>query len=261
MTFWAGPLRSVALLLACLFLSGCFPSGSGPLDEEKEPQFLAGKNRVSTLDYPGAVECFEKALQVNPHSASAHFELACLFDRKEVDPAAAIYHYEHYLKLCPNPGNADVVKQRVMACKQALAEGVSLGPVTDRLQRQFEQVAEENKSLSEQKTRLTAELEQWRSYAARLESLTNRSAAQATAPARPTQVIPTVQTSAVFLAQAAPAASASAASGRTYTVKAGETLVLIAKKCGIKLETLMAANPHLEPRRLKVGQSLRIPAS
>src|SRR5437016_1657613 len=128
-----------------MLLSGCGPSGAGPLDEEKEPHFMAGKSRISTLDYKGAIECFEKALQVNPRSASAHFELAWIFDQKEVDPAAAIYHYDHYLQLRPRAENADTAKQRVMVCKQALAETVSLGPVTEKLQRQFEQLSEDNK--------------------------------------------------------------------------------------------------------------------
>jgi LysM repeat protein len=42
-------------------------------------------------------------------------------------------------------------------------------------------------------------------------------------------------------------------------VKAGETPSLIAKRYGLKVEALMAANPRLDPRRLRVGQSLSIP--
>jgi LysM repeat protein len=49
--------------------------------------------------------------------------------------------------------------------------------------------------------------------------------------------------------------------GKTHTVAAGETPMAIAKKYGIRLESLMAANPRLAPRRLRVGQSLSIPAS
>src|SRR4051812_30044747 len=94
----AGAVLLFGLILA---LSGCDRYARTQLDEEKEPHFLAGKSRVSTLDYKGAIECFEKAIQVNPQSASAHFELGWLFEEKESDPAAAIYHYEHYLKLRP----------------------------------------------------------------------------------------------------------------------------------------------------------------
>src|SRR5579862_1496047 len=120
MTFRVGFFRCLRVAAICVTLSGCGPSGAGPLDEEKEPHFLAGKNRISTLDFKGAVQCFEKALQVNPESAAAHFELAWIYDEKEVDPAAAIYHYDHYLRLRPGAQNADLAKQRITICKQAL---------------------------------------------------------------------------------------------------------------------------------------------
>jgi LysM repeat protein len=48
---------------------------------------------------------------------------------------------------------------------------------------------------------------------------------------------------------------------RTHTVKAGETPTVIARKYGVKVDALMAANPRLEPRHLKVGQTLNIPAA
>src|SRR6188474_2765693 len=76
--------------------SGCTPVASTQLEEEREPHFLEGKSRVNALDYKGAIESFEKALDVNPRSASAHFELGWLLDEKEPDPAAAIYHYQHF---------------------------------------------------------------------------------------------------------------------------------------------------------------------
>src|SRR5881227_1449162 len=112
MKFSAPQIRFAALGLACAFLSGCLPAGQSQMDEEKEPHFLAGKSRVNAMDYKGAIESFEKALEVNPKSASAHFELAWLSDQKDADPASAIYHYDHYLKLRPAAGNAETVKTR-----------------------------------------------------------------------------------------------------------------------------------------------------
>jgi LysM repeat protein len=266
MTFWAGFFRSAQCFLACAVLSGCLPASSSPLDEEKEPHFLAGKGRVSTLDYKGAIECFEKALQVNPQSASAHFELAWLFDVKEQDPAAAIYHYDHYLKLRSNAGNADLVKQRVMACKQALAETVSLGPVTEKMQRQFEQMTETNKCLLEENKQLREALEKWSSYAARLQTLTNPVVVQAQSPmaTRAVRPIPATRISMIASTSASLATGAAGTSSpavHTHTVKSGETPSVIARKYGVKLEALMSANPNLDPRRLRVGQILRIPAS
>ena len=165
MTFSVGLFRIASLLLAGLMLSGCLPSA--PKDEEKEPYFLAGKSRVNTMDFKGAIESFEKAVEVNPKSAPAHFELGWLYDQKDSDPAAAIYHYERYLKLSPNSGKEEMVKTRILACKQQLAQTVSLGPVTEKQQREFEKLVEENKRLHE-------DIEKWRAYAARLQELTNQ---------------------------------------------------------------------------------------
>jgi tetratricopeptide (TPR) repeat protein len=125
MTFSVGLFRTALLLLAGCVLGGCAPSAPG--DEEREPYFLAGKGRVNSMDYEGAVKSFEKAVEVNPNSAPAHFELAVLYDTRESDPAAAIYHYQRFLELLPNSGKADMVKTRILACKQQLAQTVYVG--------------------------------------------------------------------------------------------------------------------------------------
>jgi len=49
------------------------------------------------------------------------------------------------------------------------------------------------------------------------------------------------------------------ASGKTHTVKSGETPGAIAKKYGVKVDALLTANPRLDPKRLQVGQTLNIP--
>jgi LysM repeat protein len=262
MTLWASLSYSALAVLAALALSGCVPSAQSQADEEREPHYMAGKNRASTLDYKGAIESFEKAIEVNPHSSAAHFELACLFDQKESDPAAAIYHYESYLKLRPEAGNADVVKQRIMTCKQELARNVSLGPLTERQQRELEQQVEENKKLSDQIKRLNEELDKWRAYGARLPGATNQ-AAPALSPTRFATATPALSGTGTD-AVVANSRSVSAVTGptnRTHTVKAGETLSVIARKYGVKVDALQTANPRVDPRKLQVGQSLSIPAS
>ena len=247
--FSVGRFCTALLLLAGCMLGGCLPSAPG--DEEKEPYFLAGKGRELTMDFKGAIESFEKAVEVNPKSAPAHFELGWLYDEKEPDPAAAIYHYERYLKLLPNSAKEDMVKARVLACKQQLAQTVSLGPVTERQTRELEQLAEETKRLRE-------ECANWRAYALRLQALTNQSAAtlpvtRATQPPVSAQPAP-----ADSVIPVRPTATPTATS-RTHIVKAGESPILIARKYGVKLEALNASNPKLDPRRLQVGQALIIP--
>src|SRR3984885_8130345 len=113
MSFW---IRFLFVAWVGVALSGCEP-GESQLDEKKEPHYVLGESRVNAMDYQGAIEAFEESLEANPHSASAHFELACLYDEKISDPAAAIYHYQQYLKYNPNAENAEIVTQRINSCK------------------------------------------------------------------------------------------------------------------------------------------------
>ena len=46
---------------------------------------------------------------------------------------------------------------------------------------------------------------------------------------------------------------------RTYTVKSGDTMDAIAREHGVSVSALRAANPGVEPRRIRPGQVLRIP--
>jgi tetratricopeptide (TPR) repeat protein len=256
MTFSVGVFRTTLFLLASLALSGCLDSTQSQMDEEKESHFLMGKSRVSAMDYPAAIESFEKALEVNPRSAAAHLELACLYENRELDPAAAIYHYQQYLKFRPNAENTDIVNQRILAMKQELVKTVWLGPVTERQQREFERLVEENK-------RLNDELEKWRAYATRLQALTNPPSPALTArQSQPvTSVTPLVANpGSSNLTTIARSSVTPVASPRTHIVQAGETLSIIARKYRVRLEALKAANPRLDPRRMRVGQTLIIPS-
>jgi LysM repeat protein len=53
---------------------------------------------------------------------------------------------------------------------------------------------------------------------------------------------------------------APAAGGSEYVVAKGDSLAKIAKKNGVTLKALQAANPGVVPTKLKVGQKLTIPA-
>jgi LysM repeat protein len=259
MTFSAGFLRCAPWLLAGVLVSGCLRSVQSRQDEEKESHFLLGRSRVGAMDYQGAIEAFTKALEVNPRSAAAHFELACLYENREADPAAGIYHYQQYLKLRPKAENAEFVNQHIYALKQELAKTVSLGPVTERQQREFERLVEDNR-------RLSAELEKWRASATRVPALTNQPS-PAIQPGRSAKSASPAQRPKADAA--APGAANSgmlpvAAAGgtqRTHAVQAGETPTVIARKYGIRVDALMAANPRMDARRLRVGQTLNIPAA
>ena len=122
MSFWGRFNLCILVAASLTVMNGCMPSDSSQLDDEKEPHFVAGKSCVNAMDYPGAVEAFTESLEATPRSAAAHFQLACLFDTKVSDPAAAIYHFQEYLRLNPKADNASVVNRpRVSAAVNILA--------------------------------------------------------------------------------------------------------------------------------------------
>jgi LysM repeat protein len=250
--------RTALAMLCAATLCGCLPSGQNQQEEEKEPHFLAGRGRVNSMDYKGAIESFEKALEVNPRSASAHFELGCLFADKEPDPAAAIYHYEQYLKLRPAADNREMLKQHIFRLKQDLAKAILPLPTTPGLQREFEQLADENR-------RLRDEVEKWRAYYASSGAVRTNTPVSPVPGARVASGSNSVPLTASAPARQNPADSnrvnpGAAGSARMHTVKAGENPTAIARKYGVKLDALMAANPGLDPKRMKAGQTLNIPS-
>lgn len=254
------------------------------MDEEKEPHFVLGKSRVEAFDYPGAIEAFEESLEANPHSAQAHYQLAMLYENQDAvaDPAAAIYHYQQYLKYDPKADNADLVAQHVATCKQKLAENVLQLPSTPAVQQQLEKLTEENRRLHDQ-------LAQWQAYyAAQQAAKTNpptpqnsynytpQQQAQVTSQT-PDDVTP-LPTTGNTTSTSGTSNTLNTASSRhnstssknnsmtskiskshSHTVAYGETLASIAKRQGVSIVAMEEANPSVNPKKLKVGQVLNLP--
>jgi LysM repeat protein len=66
-------------------------------------------------------------------------------------------------------------------------------------------------------------------------------------------------TEAASLEPEASAEPSTAAGGTTYTVKAGDNMIKIAKKFGVTVVALKAANPTVEPTKMRIGSVLVIP--
>lgn len=260
-------LRCPALLsLIYLALSGCSPTPEAQLDEQKNPHYQAGREKLSALDYKGAAESFERALEDNPRSALAHFELGVLFDEHENDYAAALYHYNKALKLRPNDHPADIIRQRIPACKQELVKADSLAIVNPGALRETERLREENLVLRKQVEQLQAQLgirrpaglpsEAMARVAAR--DLTTSLSGLTNTPADPGAFGSARSQSDN---ESPRPGSAAGSRARTHTVKAGETPYSIARQYRVKLDALMAANPGLDPKRIRAGQLLNLPSS
>jgi len=259
-------MLSGMFLLLCLGFSGCDPA-EGRMEEQKNPYFIAGKERAAERDYKGAIDAFEKALEANPRSAQAHFELGVLYeqhsDQKEEDFVAAMFHYGQAIKLRPNDYPADNARQRVASCKRELVKAESLAPVAQNLMRELEKLKEENQTLRKQ---LESASSQFANRApVQVKTLSNRTdiivpTSRSTKP--PTNVASTLN----WTSPASPdhqrvTPLPAVAPARTHTVKAGDTPYSISRQYHLKLETLMAANPGLDAKRMKIGQVVNLPAN
>ena len=125
----------LAILIAIIALVwvGCEPTGGAVNAEDKEPHFLEGRRQMQQRDFEGAERSFHKALEANPRSALAHYEIGLLYLTRKSDPAAAIYHLQRYLSLKPNAPKGKVVQGQIEALKGDLARGYTrLAPARTR---------------------------------------------------------------------------------------------------------------------------------
>jgi LysM repeat protein len=252
-------IRLVLALCAGLVLCGCQQTSSGVADEEKEPQFLIGRNQVNAMNFSGAIEAFERALEMNPRSSAAHFELGWLYAEKQTDEAAAIYHYQQYLKLHPGANNAEMIQQHILRLKQELARAALPIPPSSDIQRQMENLAAENR-------RLQGEVDQLRRTLAQ-SSESNRPVAgssnvsRVSNPATSLGVATTVGRPVTSLPDGGASArlASNAASSQSHRVKPGETPASIARQYRVSLDALLGVNPGLNPKRIQIGQSIMLP--
>jgi tetratricopeptide (TPR) repeat protein len=259
------------MLLLCGALCGCFPPTETKIDESKNPYFLEGKARVKARDFKGAIEAFEKALEVNPQSALAHFELGYLYEQhseqSESDYINAMFHYQQVVKIRPaGIYPHDNAKVRIASCKQELVKAESIAPVYYAMEREMQKLKDENQSLRRQ-----------------VEAAQPRVASPAAAPASPSvaqlgSASPSSYLSAPTNAmpgrnesqQSARGAAATspeyitplpfrAGNARMHVVKDGETPASIARFYRVRLDSLMSANPNLNPKKMRAGQTIKVP--
>jgi len=259
MKFSAWLFRCALALVLCALVNGCVPPSQGQTDDEKEPHFIEGKHSLNTYDYTGAIAEFEKALEANPRNASAHFELGILYEKPDVepDPSAAIYHYKKFLKLRPDADTAKAVRDRITNCEQDLAKAVLPLPSSPSLQHDLEQLILKNKELQ-------TEVDQWRAWYKAQQ--TNRAPQQAISvpqiqSTQSVQYVEPVQTVRTNPTPGIPRVETHnpAHPTTTYIVQPRDTLASISRKFNVKLPALVAANPGLDARKLRPGQSVNIP--
>lgn len=164
----------MATALAVL-ISGCGGKSDIAQAEQKERgsalyrQAFAAE-QAGNLDE--AIRLFNKVLIEEPHSFSAHFQLATLLHDHAEDYIGAIYHYKQYLYLRPDSEKSTLAQERIRIAEQLLApqllrkvgdsvQGISQAHLlneNDRLNRIITKLEGEKSVLLEAKTTTDAEL-------------------------------------------------------------------------------------------------------
>ena len=162
--------RLLVSLSLVFSLVACSQFKRSNVADEKDPYYLEGERRQSGLDYEGAIQSFERALQSNPNNAAAHFRLGGLYSDKKKDFAAAIYHYQKHLNLYTNSPRADQIVQQINYCKRELARGHSIAFASTEVQRQMERLTMTNEIYAKRIQELEAELARGPRYITNIET-------------------------------------------------------------------------------------------
>ena len=275
---------------ASLALVGC--NLADKEDNSSNPHYRQAQEDIDNNNPAGAVADYESALGENPKLAGAHYSLGLLYGDKLNDPVGAIYHFKRFLELAPDSDKAPQVKALIDKESQAFAASLPNSPTQNA--DDYARLQADNATLKKQvddATRTIARLQaQLGKHHGHLLTATDTSAvapsASATpivpvstdaeaAPAPPTNAAPAAPMRATAVDTNSPDVNAPAAPGttnapastgpaRSYTVVKGDSFWKIAKKMypgdtKNGEDKIIAANPGLDPKKLKIGQVLVIP--
>ncbi len=280
MVRWGLRVGGSVVLGLSLLVSGCGWLERAAGDPKQEAHYMQGENLRRSSMYVPAREAFQKAIEINPANYFAHQELGDLYYQYFNDPGTALYHYRRYLEIGQRVNGRTFTDPTTETCIQGsefkLAERVVARLARERSTVELDQLKRENDALRQQLTEAQRQL-QIRALEARnavgtgagSDAVRTPSGSGTTPPppvnnpttnrppTRPTGLVqpepPRVHT------PPSTPTPPPAPAPRTYKVKSGDTPMTIARANGIGLPALLAANPGLDARRLKVGQTLQLP--
>jgi len=176
--------------------------------------------------------------------------------------AAAVYHYQRYLRRRHDDPRADDIRRRVTNCTQRLATTVPLVIRSETIARDLEAVRRENQNLRAQVTSLLGQVAYWSNEVRRIALIADRAVDRPASSefddrgARDVSQNPGARDSGTTRASDAASRPRIA---RTHRVVPGDTLHRISRQYGVSVQALRDANPGVNERRLLPGKYLRIP--
>lgn len=252
------PLAGALLAVIALVGAGCDlwrPHGA----EDREPNYIAGKNYALQGDTENAIRAYDRAVDANPSNAAAHSELGFLCLEKKRDFALAIFHFRKCQQLRADRKQAvdPVIEGALRQAQIQLALEFSHELTQNQTQGEVDFLKRRNLELQAEVNQLTARL-------GTLPPPAIVAPPASTGATNPPPAASTARPAGNNPAHAPaparrPADAASIPAARIHVVRAGETPASIARRYGLSARQLLEANPRLDARRLRPGQTLRLP--
>lgn len=211
-----------------------FATGCGQGDPARHPMMLKGDQYRKEGNFELAEKFYLKFVEQRPDSALGHRMLATLYDESLADPAAALYHYNRFLRLDPQSPDREMIEGYRKLARAKLLRALTREELPTPPDDEPAMLHKENKVLRDRLDSLKRLLLNQQRTIAQLKS--------ATAAPPPVPQLP---------------------GERSYTVQSGDTPGKIAQKfygSANKYRIIMEANGLGSSTGLRVGQVLKIPA-
>jgi hypothetical protein len=274
-----------ACLLALLLLAGCDWLAQPGVDARREGNYQDGLRWKEQGRPTQARDSFYRALDVNPQNYHAHLQLGDLYRSDGSNQVRSIYHYERYKELAAQQSDGGKFKDQsaedgIRNARIELARTYANTLLNDQRGAESEAMRRTNAFLLQQVQFLQQQNLQ---LATKVASLTNPIyVPPATSPPAPTTLTqvppalvvqppgrpvaiqptpprgPTSPTNPTNPARP-PETPRPQPAQRTHRVASGENFNRIAQRYGIKPASLQAANPRVDPKRMKPGLVLIVP--
>lgn len=272
------PAGLAVLALLALLTGGCDWLSKPAGDPRREGNYQDGLRWVGEGRWDGARESFYHALEANPQNLHAHLALGDLYRMHLTNQVLALFHYSRYLEIGKLLNHGEFHDQSavdgIRNAQVELARTYAERMFRDQQQFELDALRRTNVVLLE---RIEVLNRQVAMLGQRLMAGTN-----AVVQAPPTNPPPVQRIAGTAgqqgnaggtekpqppprgngtdpAAQRRPDAAEAQPATRTHRVQPGDTLATIARRYNVKLASLQAANPGLNPRNLKAGQPVVIP--